>query len=337
MPQQNQQTGYEIRSQQKRFWLVILTTLFTALFIAACTQASSDGAADCTDICVDSQFETFYRENELASLFGEPYSSVVLVQPYTPFSEESGGNADIKAQYFNGGRLELNPETGMVEIAMLGHWAYEGLGVPNVVEGLPDGEMRCFENTICIQGAFLDFYSQKNGETLFGLPISPQLNEGDLRVQYFENVRLEWHPEAPVGQQVQVGLIGRAHYLYTVYDPRIIVARPLDDIELDAVEVTAAVRAPIMYADDEQVIYVLVETTDRKNTVEGMEIGLDVTHNGETYSQEISEKTSGTGTIQVVVDLPNFTPGEEVQIEIFAYSQDGNVIGSTLLTFQTWW
>jgi len=294
--------------------------------VAACAGNSANIAENCTDICVDDQFADFYYTNNLDVLFGEPYSGIVLLDPDT--------DSERVAQYFNGGRLELNPETNIVEIASLGEWAYEGLLDPIVAEVPIDGETECFANGWCVQGAFLDFYLEHNGALVFGQPLSPQLDEGDLRVQYFENVRLEWHPEAPAGQQVQVGLTGRAHYLYVVYEP-IVIALPIDTA-IESVDVTAAVRAPIMYTDDEQVIYVLAETPDR-TPVSGVEIELVITHNGETYSQLIDEETSSTGTVQAVVDLPNFTPEQEVQIEVFAHDKQGRELGSTIITFQTWW
>lgn len=312
--------------QTKRFGLSILAfCLFIALLVA-CTGNTPDTTEACIDICVDDQFSEFYYANNLNVLFGEPYSGIVLLEPDT--------ENERVAQYFNGGRLEANPETGAIEIAQLGEWAYEGLLDPIVAKIPIDGDTECFDNGWCVQGAFLDFYLENNGSLIFGQPLSPQLDEGDLRVQYFENVRLEWHPEAPAGQQVQVGLTGRAHYLYVVYEP-ILIALPIDT-ELESVNVTAAVRAPIMYRGDEQVIYVLVEKPDR-TPVSGVKIELVITHNSETYTQPIDEETSGTGTVQAVVDLPNFTPEKDVQVQVLAYDKQGKELGNTIITFQAWW
>jgi uncharacterized protein YkwD len=45
-----------------------------------------------------------------------------------------------------------------------------------------------------IQGGFLQTY-QRYGLPLIGYPLTPELNEGGTTVQYFERVKMEWHPE----------------------------------------------------------------------------------------------------------------------------------------------
>ena len=66
-----------------------------------------------------------------------------------------------------------------------------------------------------LRGEFLNFYKEnpKNAD-LFGLPITEEFPQqfpgaGIYRVQYFERARLEWHPELPVGSQVQLGAVAR--------------------------------------------------------------------------------------------------------------------------------
>lgn len=48
--------------------------------------------------------------------------------------------------------------------------------------------------TPAVQGGFLDTY-QKYGLSLIGYPLTPEMNEGGRTVQYFERVKMEWHPE----------------------------------------------------------------------------------------------------------------------------------------------
>ena len=59
-----------------------------------------------------------------------------------------------------------------------------------------------------VRGQFLHFFSEHGSLDVFGLPISEEIVEGGVRVQYFQNVRLEWHPENPRPYQVQPGLLG---------------------------------------------------------------------------------------------------------------------------------
>jgi murein DD-endopeptidase MepM/ murein hydrolase activator NlpD len=64
-----------------------------------------------------------------------------------------------------------------------------------------------------LAGEFLDYYNTLPGAAyLLGLPLSEefpqQFPDGRiLRVQYFERARLEWHPELPEGQRVQLGAL----------------------------------------------------------------------------------------------------------------------------------
>ena len=323
--------------QSRKLSLSILAFCLFIALVVACTGNTTNSETACADICVDDIFAEFYYDNNLDTLFGEPYSGLVTIDVGTPMERD--------AQYFNGGRLELNAETGQPEIAALGEWAYEGLLDPIEAEVPISGSIQCFDvvteesvEEICVQGAFLEFYLENNGALVFGLPLSQQLDEGDLRVQYFENVRLEWHPEAPTGQQIQVGLTGRAHYLYNVYEPRRI-AIPVSTslaAPIESVDVIAAVRAPILYKGDEQVIYILVETPER-TPVSGVSIDLVITHNGETYTQVLDQDTSDTGTVSAIVELPNFTPEQDVQIEVFARDEEDRALGNTIITFQTWW
>lgn len=59
-----------------------------------------------------------------------------------------------------------------------------------------------------VRGEFLQFFRDRGGVELFGPPVSPELVEDGVRVQYFRNVRLEWHPDSPQPYRVQPGLLG---------------------------------------------------------------------------------------------------------------------------------
>jgi len=59
-----------------------------------------------------------------------------------------------------------------------------------------------------VQGEFLAFYDRYGGEEIFGLPRTEELPLGDLTVQYFERVRMEYHPRNPSEYRVQLSLLG---------------------------------------------------------------------------------------------------------------------------------
>jgi hypothetical protein len=49
---------------------------------------------------------------------------------------------------------------------------------------------------------FRPYYNAKGGALVVGVAITPDLIEDGIRVQYFQNVRLEYHPQLPEGKQV---------------------------------------------------------------------------------------------------------------------------------------
>jgi hypothetical protein len=67
-----------------------------------------------------------------------------------------------------------------------------------------------------LHAGFLDYWKSHGGLAMFGYPISEEyweINPTDGKpylVQYFERQRFEYHPEAPAGSQVLLGLLGVA-------------------------------------------------------------------------------------------------------------------------------
>lgn len=55
---------------------------------------------------------------------------------------------------------------------------------------------------------FLQFYRTHGGLDSFGYPRTEAMQENGLTVQYFQRARFEYHPEMPLGQQVQITLLG---------------------------------------------------------------------------------------------------------------------------------
>ncbi len=61
--------------------------------------------------------------------------------------------------------------------------------------------------------AFRDFYLQYGGREVFGLPLTDFMQDGGLWFQWFENARLEWRPDLPNGQRVQLTPLGKINSL----------------------------------------------------------------------------------------------------------------------------
>jgi hypothetical protein len=64
------------------------------------------------------------------------------------------------------------------------------------------------DSSLAVRGDFLQFFNLRGRLEVFGPPISAEMFEDGVRVQYLRNVRLEWHPENPRPYRVQLGLLG---------------------------------------------------------------------------------------------------------------------------------
>jgi hypothetical protein len=59
-----------------------------------------------------------------------------------------------------------------------------------------------------VRGEFLDFFEAHGGLAVFGYPLTDEFTQDGRRIQYFQKVRMEWHPEFPEPYNVQLGLLG---------------------------------------------------------------------------------------------------------------------------------
>ncbi len=74
---------------------------------------------------------------------------------------------------------------------------------------LENGSSRHFEKTgFIVQGEFLFFFEKYGGVESLGYPITHKIEVGGWQVQYFENGRLEAHPENEPAYRITVGWLG---------------------------------------------------------------------------------------------------------------------------------
>lgn len=59
-----------------------------------------------------------------------------------------------------------------------------------------------------VDNEFRDFYNSKGGSAVLGPTISPALIDNGFKVQYFQNVRLEYHPDLPPNRRVVPSPLG---------------------------------------------------------------------------------------------------------------------------------
>jgi hypothetical protein len=156
---------------------------------------------------VRGEFWQFYQQAENAkTLYGFPITDA--------FTDEFGNTV----QYFQRARFEQRPGSP-VTLSPLGNHTY----LPGSLIAINPVSPACRQDAgwahpVCF--AFLEYFDANGGEALFGKPISPLELHGEERVmQYFENVRLEWHPENPSGLQVRPGDLGYIYFRLVNEDP----------------------------------------------------------------------------------------------------------------------
>lgn len=275
-------------------------------------------------IPVGADFRAFYDQTGGERVFGAAITA--------PFQAETDGPL---IQYFQTLRLDL--VNGQVQVYPLGQWAIEGLTeqVPALLP--PDSPSQNFASGFAVQDEFLTFYQTYHGERWLGDPISAQLNEGGLRVQYFVNGRLEWRPQLPADRRVQVSFLGQAHFdaeMVFTYRQRVL-AQPVPSAGVTQVDLFAAVQAPIWYVGDSQVVFVTVFSPEGQ-PVSGVRVTMNMTHNGKSTLFEMGT-TNDDGQIKVDLAMDTVTPGQDVVLSFIAYAESGKELGKTALSFKTWW
>lgn len=137
---------------------------------------------------------------------GEPILGLPITEPF----EQDGAIV----QYLERARLEYHPRLGLVLLGRLGAERTRWRTFPAAPSARPNSRSIFFAETgHTLAPPFRAFWEEHGGLEVFGYPISEPLWEsaggGFYRVQYFERVRLEYHPAySDEKQRIQVSRLG---------------------------------------------------------------------------------------------------------------------------------
>jgi hypothetical protein len=145
-----------------------------------------------TGFCLQGRFLTYWRANGGLAVFGYPLSD-----------EAPGKLLDHQVhqvQYFERARFELHPESASPSDVLLGQLGryYHAPDAPAQPRADASYVAATSHN---LGGDFLAYWRQHGGLAAFGYPLTEEQQQPtslttSVTVQYFERVRLEYHPEA---------------------------------------------------------------------------------------------------------------------------------------------
>ena len=130
-----------------------------------------------------------------------------------PLTEESVERGRT-VQYFERARFEYHPELAGTQYETQLGLLNDALTAPRRPfagdTSFPSvSQHRYFPETgHSVHFGFLHFWETQGGLDRFGYPVSQEVVENGRTVQHFQRVRLEWIPDAPAGQQVQIANVG---------------------------------------------------------------------------------------------------------------------------------
>ena len=149
---------------------------------------------------VTGKFLTFFDERGGAEIFGYPRT-------------ESFNEDGLTVQYFQRARFELHADKlgtpYEVQLTLIGDILTKERGAvfPKAEQHPNTTDYQYFPQTgYAVLFAFKHFFDERDGLTILGYPISNELQEGGIAVQYFQRGRLEYHPDR--SPQVALGLLG---------------------------------------------------------------------------------------------------------------------------------
>jgi hypothetical protein len=245
-------------------------------------------------------------------------------------------------QYFQRARMEVRPENPEASRVQLGQLAVElGYTAPPIsaadVPPANDPNHRFFPQTGHTSAyAFLNYFDTRGGAEIFGYPITEFKQENGRIVQYFQRAKMEWHPELPANQRVQLGNLGEI-YATTRLDPSFLQpgsAQIAPNVQqVISLRVTASLRQSITGPTGQQTLYVYV-IDQRGKPVQGAS-SLAVVRFPSGDGSVTLPATDANGHAQATFDLGQLKPGQSVVVQV--RSSWAALVQETQTSFFVWW
>jgi hypothetical protein len=201
--------------------------------------------------------------------------------------------------------------------------------------------------------AFLDYFREHGGLRIFGYPRSEFMYEGGHVVQYFQRMRMEWHPERAVGSQMLLANLGEVYierfgvpgnYLDPVQPPSapgesVTNASDAGDADTNPYQTvtrlsaSASVREAITGRQGTQTLYVYV-TDQQHNPVAGASVTMMARYPSRRQRLEL-EPTNDSGFTNGSFEILPAPPGRRVIIDVLVTYH--SLERTTQTFFLPWW
>ncbi len=314
--------------------LLLVTTLAVVALCAAGArgvqaQSPTGQYFPQTGHMVQGDFLRFFNAHGGLEIFGYPLTGEFI----------EGGRL---VQYFQRARMEARPENPDPLKVVLGPLASE-LGyseAPIPAASIPpanDPYRRYFRETGHTTGyGFLSYFDARGGLNVFGYPITEFKWENGRIVQYFQRARMEWHPELPSGQRVQLGNLGEI-YATTRLDPSLLQPPPGQISsgvqQITALRAIASLQWAVTRPTGQQTLYVYV-LDQRGKPVPGAVVLTSVRFPSGDKSVTLPA-TDANGYAQMTFDLGTLNPGQLVVVQVRA--SWAALAAETQTSFLVWW
>ena len=244
-------------------------------------------------------------------------------------------------QYFQHARMEWypdNPEGTQVQLGLIG----EELGYsqpPLAPDQIPSpGNPYCVyyaETGHSVCNAFLDYFRDNGGVDVFGYPVSEFVIEKDRIVQSFQRAKIEWHPEKPVNQKVQMANLGVVAFNRSGNPRGLLNGQPPANrpYAITRLNPRFSLKWPVTARTGDQTIYIVVFDQQNK-PVSGALVSMIVHLPSGDARYNLPDATDKDGKIQFTFPFAETKSGDYVNIDVTVTL--GSLATPTRISFLPW-
>ena len=184
--------------------------------------------------------------------------------------------------------------------------------------------------------AFLDFYSEHQGEDIFGKPISNLEWQDNRFVQYFEYARFEWHPASKTDKKIILTDLGKLYFdtrlgNQEILDPES--SNTLSAITID-LKINVFSHSPLISNNQSQKIYIFIQN-QHLMPVEGAMVKVSLIRNNSNIEVFRPSPTNEDGLTTLDFKVNNALPNEVIKIVVEGSYEE--LSGESTTWFRVWW